>query len=190
MKSSLIWYSIKLETRPLTTKAISSILIFALGDILCQKIENNIQKQNKKSLDFRRLIKQSSYGLLAGPYLHLQFCLIIPYLFPATAKLHTIKSVLYALTISDSIYNCGFYVYCDALEGKFLQPNSFFEKFIPTQILNFKIWPVLQYINFSVVPVKYRVLFDNTLSVFWNAYLSWVQNLLKEEKGVNKGNDL
>jgi len=182
---SLAWYTNKLETHPLSTKAVSSVLIFALGDVLCQKIEKNIQNIDKE-FDYKRLIKQSSYGLFVGPYLHFQFCLVIPYLFPAGTKFNTTKSVLYALTISDSIYNCGFYVYCDALEGKFFQINTFVEKFIPTQILNLKIWPILQYINFSIIPVKYRVLFDNTLSVFWNAYLSWIQN--KKAKANNNIN--
>lgn len=177
---ALSWYIRKLETHPISTKAISSVMIFGLGDILCQKLENYLEEENK-IFDYKRFIKQSSYGLIAGPYLHLQFCVIVPYLFPTTAKFHTLKSVIYALTVSDSFYNCGFYLYCDALDGKFFQLNTFVEKFIPTQIVNLKVWPVLQYINFSIVPVKFRVLYDNTLSIFWNAYLSWIQNNLKKK---------
>lgn len=173
----LLWYSNRLESHPLTTKAISSVMIFALGDFLCQNIERHIQTDTRKNkIDYKRLIKQSSYGFFAGPYLHLQFCLVIPWLFPATSKFYIIKSVIYALTISDSIYNCGFYFYCDALNGNFFKIQTFVDKFIPTQILNLKVWPIFQYINFSLIPIKYRVLYDNTLAIFWNAYLSWVEN--------------
>ncbi len=176
----LSWYINKLDTHPLIIKAISSVGIFALGDILCQKIENKI-KEEKKDFDYIRMIKQSSFGFIAGPYLHLQYCIIIPYLFPLGKKLSTIKSVIYGLTLSDSIYNCGFYFFCDSFDGKFFDANTFVEKFIPTQILNIKVWGILQYINFSIIPIKYRVLYDNTLSINWNAYLSWVQNKVKKE---------
>lgn len=178
---SISWYTSKLDSNPITTKTISSIFIFAIGDFLCQKIENKIEKKTqKKDFNWMRLIKQSSYGLLAGPYLHLQFCRIIPAIFPSTAKLHVFKSVFYALTVSDAIYNCGFYVYCDALNGEFFKAKTFFEKFVPTQMLNLQVWPVFQYVNFSLVPIKYRVLYDNMLAVFWNAYLSYVQNNMEK----------
>jgi len=41
---------------------------------------------------------------------------------------------------------------------------------------NYKIWPLANLINFSVVPLKFRVLFANVISVFWNMYLSAASN--------------
>ena len=171
------WYVNRLESHPYLSKSISSVFIFSLGDILCQKIENRINNTKTNRLDINRLIKQSSYGVFAGTYLHIQFCVIIPYLFPISTNYRSLKSVAYALTISDSIYNFGFYFYCDLLTGQsFKMKTTFCDKFIPTQILNLQVWPILQYINFSMIPIKFRVLYDNILSIFWNAYLSWIQN--------------
>lgn len=35
---------------------------------------------------------------------------------------------------------------------------------------------MVQIINFSLVPVKFQVLFANFVSLIWNAYLSWATN--------------
>ena len=39
---------------------------------------------------------------------------------------------------------------------------------------NWMVWPFVQVVNFSFVPLDYRVLFVNSLSVFWNCYLSFI----------------
>ena len=38
--------------------------------------------------------------------------------------------------------------------------------------MNWVVWPVLQTINMSVVPLQYRLLYVNVASLFWSAYLS------------------
>ena len=37
---------------------------------------------------------------------------------------------------------------------------------------NWKVWPVVQCLNFSIVPLQYRLLFVNVVALGWNAYLS------------------
>ena len=37
---------------------------------------------------------------------------------------------------------------------------------------NWKVWPAVQCLNFSIVPLEYRLLFVNVISLGWNAYLS------------------
>lgn len=39
---------------------------------------------------------------------------------------------------------------------------------------NWMVWPFVQVVNFSFIPLDYRVLFVNGLSVFWNCYLSYI----------------
>jgi hypothetical protein len=38
------------------------------------------------------------------------------------------------------------------------------------------VWPCLQAVNLSVVPLEYRLLFINVASLFWSAYLSNMAN--------------
>jgi hypothetical protein len=43
-------------------------------------------------------------------------------------------------------------------------------------IANWYCWPIINFVNFLVIPLNYRVLFANFCAVFWNMYLSNVAN--------------
>lgn len=50
------------------------------------------------------------------------------------------------------------------------------DQFLETYILDCIVWPPLQYINFSFVPLRLQVLFVNGANLFWNTYLSFAAN--------------
>ena len=82
--NAIKWYGSKLDSHPLTTKCITSFITFGCGDLICQTLEKKYGKLKK--YDSIRFLKQASFGVIATPYFHLQFCVIIPYLFPKTAS--------------------------------------------------------------------------------------------------------
>ena len=43
-------------------------------------------------------------------------------------------------------------------------------------LMNWRIWPLANAINFALVPPPLRVLFSNVISVGWNAFLSSSMN--------------
>ena len=45
-----------------------------------------------------------------------------------------------------------------------------------TLLENWKVWPAVQLLNFSVVPVKFQVLFVNIVAIWWNFVLSMFQH--------------
>ena len=184
-------YNTCLVRRPLITKAISGSVVFALGDYLCQKIENHyIFKKPLTPTNWLRVFKQTSFGFFVAPYLHLQYNIIIPWLFPETVKYSLIKSVAYAVTISDGSLNFLFFLYMSFINGITRKEGmkDVIKKFIPVQINNIKIWPFLTGFNFTYVPSSYRVLFDNFMCIFWNIYLSYVENtkFLSEKSKIIK----
>jgi len=188
-------YSHCLETRPILTKAVSGSLVFALGDYLCQKIENKyIFKTPQKSINWHRVLKQTSFGFVMAPYLHLQYNKIIPWLFPETAKYSIAKGVAYAVTLSDGFFNFTFFLYMGYMNDRSLNEavEEVPKKFVPVQINNMKIWPFITGFNFTFVPSNYRVLFDNFMCIFWNIYLSYVENtkFLIEKKDGPEGDKL
>lgn len=46
----------------------------------------------------------------------------------------------------------------------------------PTLQTNWMLWPFVQVINFTFLPLQYRLLFANIVSIGWNSYLSWVNS--------------
>jgi protein Mpv17 len=43
-------------------------------------------------------------------------------------------------------------------------------------------WPLVNVANFGLVPLPYRVLYANVMSLLWTGYLSYVNNLKKQEQ--------
>ena len=40
-------------------------------------------------------------------------------------------------------------------------------------LVNWKLWPAANFVNFKFVPVQLQVLFANFVALIWNTYLSW-----------------
>ena len=54
--------------------------------------------------------------------------------------------------------------------------NELKQKLLPTFYTNLKVWPLLQLINFTLVPPQLQVLYINFMQIWWNAYLSFMKN--------------
>jgi len=50
------------------------------------------------------------------------------------------------------------------------------QKFWPTLINGYKLWPMVQLVNFYFVPLNHRLLVVNSVALGWNAYLAYVAN--------------
>lgn len=46
----------------------------------------------------------------------------------------------------------------------------------PTYLTGLTISPIIQSVNFAFVPLIYRVPFGSVFDLFWDSYLSWVNN--------------
>lgn len=46
-------------------------------------------------------------------------------------------------------------------------------KYLDILTVNYTIWPLIQMVNFFVVPLKHQVLFVQSIAVLWNTYLCW-----------------
>ncbi|KAG0310163.1 hypothetical protein BGZ97_012746 [Linnemannia gamsii] len=59
--------------------------------------------------------------------------------------------------------------------GSFQQIKDKLNKtFIPTLQANYLVWPMVQLVNFSVMPLQLRLPFVSAVGIAWNAYLSLV----------------
>ena len=211
------WYTKMLKEKPLITKSLSSFLALGSGDLLCQFLEINyfrklkevknrtptnsefeseIFEENVKltqEYNYKRTLKQATFGFFISPYLHLNYNIIIPYLFPGSGLKNLVKSVIYNQSVHSMFCTLVFFTYIDVLNGvefKKGMSNAIYK--LPfTVIANLKIWVPAQMINLSIMPLEYRVLFTNLISILWSCYLSYSQNVMannfihKSEKFVN-----
>ena len=66
----------------------------------------------------------------------------------------------------------------------YIKSNLNKKLFLPTLIDNWKIWPLVQTVNFSVIPLNYRVPFSGCFGVAWTIYLS----IINSKSNSNKNN--
>ena len=72
----------------------------------------------------------------------------------------------------------GFFILINLIEGKDFQHGiqDLKQKFVPTMIINWKMWIPANFVNFYLMPIKYQVFFANIVSIFFNTALSFIHN--------------
>ena len=91
------------------------------------------------------------------------------------------KKWLFSQTLFTLVSIGTFYATMPLFQGKTIQDsyNEMYDKMLPTLKTNYKVWPLLQVINFAFVPAKLQPLYVAVLSLFWNVYLSFMQFVYK-----------
>ena len=180
----LNWYSKLLLEKPYSTKMITSFITFGLGDVISQTIEKNAKKKKgeKSFFNFVRFIKQATFGVLITPYLHLHFAKIVPFVVPqnpnSNPKTIILKRLLYDQTVHATAFTVVYFLWLNMVNhtGFNKAVKNMSELLVPTMIANWKVWPAVMLINFSIMPQHFSVLYVNVVAIFWNAYISYVFN--------------
>ena len=188
LRHFLNWYTKYLTTRPILTKSITAGIIWGISDIICQKITN---KNN--AIDKLRVLKQSSYGLIvSGAYFHFAFNILYPKLFPQTQSYWLVKTILLNNLLTNPIFQTGFFVYMDCLNGEFKKTNleNLLSKIKVTLLKASIYWPIVNVIMFGVVAPHYRVLSGNFFGMIFGIFLSYVQNKknIQQDKNIVSNN--
>lgn len=192
-----IWgvYKSCLSNRPLLTKSTTSAVIMSISDVLCQKLEqrwissqqsrvaiNNENSKTSRQLDWHRTRQVAITGFTwSGPISHTWYA-ILEHLVTIKDKLIglIIRMILDAFLFSP-VAVAGYFTWRTILEGG--RSNDIVAKlrdsYVNALLASFRFWPCANIINFSLVPVEYRVLYNNMLSLFWNGYLSHINSMAK-----------
>lgn len=196
------WYNRQLDERPWTTKIVSSALIAAAGDVICQVIENNLgttaAEPNEKSsdasdahlgrsdidsdMDWYRTGRFFAIGAFwVAPTCHLWYQLLGLRLVPGAATPKRIAQRLLVDQFGAGPFFCfSFMGILWLLEGK--SPSEVKSGLIeaaPTLITdNWKLWIPAMGFMFAFVPLKFQVVYSNFVALVWTVYLSYASTRL------------
>lgn len=174
MSGFLRWYNGRLAARPLLTQAVTTSVLFATGDITAQQL---VEQRGLKAHDLTRTGRMALYGgCVFGPVATTWFNLLARKVrIPSSPRLETLARV-----------GCDQGAFAPVMIGVFLSSMATMEgKSVEERLnktwwsalkTNWMIWPFVQFINFTYVPLPHRVLFANIISIGWNSYLSWVNS--------------
>ncbi|XP_018411005.1 PREDICTED: peroxisomal membrane protein 2 [Nanorana parkeri] len=164
-----------LHSRPVLTKALTSGILSALGNLLSQNIEQRRKfKSSAGNVDLVALLRFAAYGLFfTGPLSH-YFYLFLEQVIPSSIPMAGLRRLLLERLIIAPAFLLLFFVVMNFLEGKGV--NSLNKKlkdsYWSTLKMNWKVWTPFQFINVNYIPVQFRVLFANAVAFFWYTYLS------------------
>ena len=167
-------YEHHLEERPLATKALTSFIGFAIGDVLAQVFVT----PSPSGFDYYRLFRLASFGLLLhGPSSH-WFYGLLDGLLPSTSSHIVILKVLIDQTIWTCCFSVLFFSYTGALEMRGLRHvwRKVRRETLTQMTGSWTVWPLAHTVNFRFVPSSQRVLFINCVQIGYNVFLSIIAN--------------
>ena len=188
-----------LETKPLSTKAITSGCISFTADCLCQKIDFHNNNKNNKVFqwDILRTFKYSFIGLtFIGPTLHFWYTNLFrmlpgselikifqrlaldQFVFSPTFICTIMSLVLVLDRTCDTVINT---INKQDLELQQIQEPlletiqlKLKQEYVSTVQTSWLVWLPASFLNFKYVPVELQTLFSNCVGLVWNIYLSKV----------------
>lgn len=152
-----------------------SMSLSATGDIIQQRYEM-FQEEGKK-WDAIRTRNMSISGVTVGIVCHYTYNFMDNVLPGRTFKLVMKKVVLDQLIFSP-IYLGVFFTTLAWVEGSNLRTlmNEVTQKGWRLYLAEWIVWPPAQVINFYFLPTKFRVLYDNIISLGFDIYTSYVKH--------------
>lgn len=175
-----------LKSRPLLTKAATSAILSGVSDSMTQQVESKLSTDEENN--FHHDWIRSSHIMLtgfaySGPMSHYWFALL--------ERIVTIEDpilgLIFRLTLDALVFSpctvAGYFAVRTLLEGKgYAAIRTKLERTWRKAVFAaWKFWPAVNVINYSFVPLPYRVLYVNIMALLWTGYLSFVNTQKKQE---------
>jgi len=180
----------------LLTNSIISAAIGAAGDSIQQNYDlvTDELKQGKdgksskesSTFSYRRTCHMAAAGLTTGVVSHYWYLMLDRWL-PGRAARVVLKKVLYDQIIFSPVNLLVYFSTLGIVEGSSVKrvQEELMEKGMQNiYVVEWMIWPPAQWFNFYVLPLRYRILFDNVISLGFDIYCPYVKykTELKSEK--------
>ncbi|XP_004415014.1 PREDICTED: peroxisomal membrane protein 2 [Odobenus rosmarus divergens] len=171
---ALAQYLRLLRLYPVLTKAATSGILSALGNFLAQLIVKKREKENSQKLDVIGPLRYAIYGFFfTGPLSHF-FYLFMEHWIPSEVPLAGVRRLLLDRLLFAPALLLLFFLTMNFLEGRDTAAVAvqIRRSFWPALRVNWQVWTPAQFVNINYVPLQFRVLFANLVSLFWYIYLA------------------
>lgn len=169
----LRWYQARLAARPLLTQAVTTSVLFGIGDVVAQQL---VEKKGIEKHELARTGRMALYGgVIFGPAAATWFKFLQNRVNLRSANATILARVACDQGIFAPVFIGVFLSSMAVLEGG--SPKEKLEKNYSTALsTNYLLWPFVQLVNFKLVPLHHRLLFVNVISIGWNSYLSYLNS--------------
>ncbi|KAK4689869.1 protein Mpv17, partial [Tremellales sp. Uapishka_1] len=184
------FYNSNFDRRPIPTLIVTNGVLNTIADVLAQTSQIILSKPSvpsPDSLEFQppapsfdpeRTLRFAVFGMAMGPIIG-RWMRILERSIPMKVGqngggLQLAKRVLADQLIMAPVGLCLFVGSMGLMEGRDSTEiqAKFADMYMPAIIANWKVWPVVQTVNFKLVPLQYRVPFQSTCGIAWTLYLS------------------
>ncbi|POM72775.1 Hypothetical protein PHPALM_10459 [Phytophthora palmivora] len=187
-----------LRRSPMLTKSVTSAVLFGLGDRIAQRMEKSRKdddgSQTEETEDNGAIVSKSTArtmrmmiwgSVLFTPVVH-TWVNLIERTVGSRGKVVVFKKMLLDSLVFAPSINALFFTSTQMMEGKSFGHGVAFalDRLPQTLKANYMIWPLANMINYSYVPLQYRILFINCVNLVWTTVLSTISSrpaVLKEK---------
>lgn len=169
----------------LYTNVSISLSLSSVGDLLEQSYEIYIKEQN--NYDLKRCSHMAFSGVAVGILCHHWYKVLDKFIIGKTVDM-VAKKLLLDQFLFSPVMLVTFFGSLALFEPNPLEnfKEEVKDKFIRLYRAEWMVWPPAQIINFYFLPTRYRVLYDNTISLGYDIYTSQV----KHGKPIKTGSDV
>ncbi|KAI5295863.1 hypothetical protein KEM52_006670 [Ascosphaera acerosa] len=138
-----------------------------------------------RPFDCARLARFAIWPLIMAP-LQLRWYAVLARMFPAVGTATTgpaIKRVAVDQLFFSPISLAAFFSFLTLSEGGSTAAikQKLSEVYFPTLKANYMVWPMVQVVNFSLIPTPFQIPFCSTIGIAWTVFLSLTNSSKDEE---------
>jgi protein Mpv17 len=178
-----------LRSSPVLTKSVTSALLFGVADRIAQRVEklkrrdqNDEHQQDDAGLE--RTARMMLWGgAIFAPIAHTWVNFVERKVGSSGAAV-VIKKILLDMFVFAPNSNMLFFTTTKLMEGQSVGDAFDFavQKIPKTMAANYMVWPLANVVTYGVVPLRYRILFINCVSMGWSTFLSMTSSEGRSEE--------
>ncbi|KAK7741753.1 Dihydroorotate dehydrogenase (quinone), mitochondrial [Cytospora paraplurivora] len=163
--------------RPWLTQFLTFLTIYSVADV-------NAQRIGGKEYEPERTARAVTIGGISAVPIYESYLWLNRTFVYRSRVLSIAAQIVFAQAVFTPLFNAYFFGMQALLAGDTLAGTwDRIKRTVPKTMVNScKLWPFVNVINFSVMPVEFRGVFAGVVAMGWQTYLTWLNRQAEEEE--------